>query len=297
MMSTVSENYARELQETDSDYLTGWLGHRLKDNGVVVAGVTNGIDPGVFDTRDSERLCIVDSYDIRDTSDDLEGKTACKHELIRILSEKPSDSDDQRVGYLTDTMTWPLYTFIGRLSDQKGIDIFIEAMNLFLAEVPEAQFVCLGNGGQKEEAALARAAVSVENRGRVCFLQGFNSDLANQVYAAGDFFVIPSRYEPCGLTDYIAQLFGNLPIVHHVGGLVKVVDGETGFGYQGNSPENLLETMHRALQAYGDKRLMRKMQKNAVDRIDCFYTWNQVMKNYIVLYKSAITEMTGKERG
>lgn len=296
LMSTVSENYARELQETDNDYLTGWLGHRLKESGVEIAGVTNGIDPADFDPTDPEPLGIFAPYDIRNEKDDLGGKTACKRELIRTLAEKPFDHEGDRIGYLTENISWPLYTFIGRLSDQKGIDILTEAINLFLAEEPEAQVVCLGNGGEREEAALALAAVDKNNIGRVCFLRGFNSELANQVYTAGDFFIIPSRYEPCGLTDYIAQLFGNLPIVHHVGGLVKVVDGETGFGYRDNSPENLTKAMHRALQAYKDKSLLREMQNAAVDRIDRFHSWNHVMKKYIVLYKKAITELTGKVR-
>ncbi len=294
LITTVSENYARELQETDSDYLTGWLGHRLKQNGVEIAGVTNGIDPADFETGDFEGLGIVAPYDVRDEKDDLSGKTACKKELIKMLSEKPADKDESRFGYLTEDISWPLYTFIGRLSDQKGIDILAEAVNLFLAEEPEAQVVCLGDGGEQEEAALAQVAVDKTNSGRVCFLRGFNSSLANKVYAAGDFFIIPSRYEPCGLTDYIAQLFGTLPIVHQVGGLVKVIDGETGFGYEDNSPENLTKTMRRALQAYKEKPLIRRMQVTAVDRIDRFHNWNQVMKKYIDIYKMAIAELKGK---
>jgi starch synthase len=294
LITTVSENYARELQETDSDYLTGWLGHRLKHNGVEIAGVTNGIDPADFETVDFEGLGIAAPYNIRDEKDDLGGKTACKKELLKMLSEQPADQDDSRFGYLTADISWPLYTFIGRLSDQKGIDILAEAVNLFLAEEPEAQVVCLGDGGEQEEAALAQVAVDKNNSGRICFLRGFNSSLANKVYAAGDFFIIPSRYEPCGLTDYIAQLFGTLPIVHQVGGLVKVIDAETGFGYEDNSPENLTKTMCRALQVYKKKPLIRRMQVAAVDRIDRFHNWNQVMKKYIVIYKMAIAGLKGK---
>ncbi len=296
LITTVSENYARELQETDNDYLTGWLGHRLRLNGIEIAGVTNGIDPADFDTTEHEKLGIAGPYDVRNVEDELDGKVACKKELLSALSEKPIDPDGDRVGYLTDDLSWPLYTFIGRLSDQKGIDILTEAIRLFLGEEAQAQIVCLGNGGEREETELAQVATDKSNIGRVCFLRGFDPGLANRVYAAGDFFIIPSRYEPCGLTDYIAQLFGNVPIVHHVGGLVKVVDGQTGFGYEDNSPENLTQTMQRALDAYRDKSSIRKMQMAAVERIDRFYNWNKVMKHYIVLYKKAITELTGRVR-
>ncbi len=130
-------------------------------------------------------------------------------------------------------------------------------------------------------------ALDKSYRGRVCFLRGYDPELANRVYAAGDFFVIPSRYEPCGLTDYIAQLFGNLPIVHNIGGLVKVVDNETGFAYRENSPEVLAEVMHRALDAFADKSLIRRMQVAAVEKIEEQHTWKRVMQSYVELYKKS----------
>lgn len=290
-MSTVSENYARELQETDDDYLTGWLGHRLLDSGVVITGITNGIDPTDFDPCDPKKMGIPSGFDVCDETDELRGKLVCKKELISELSGPIAEGDDYRLGSLTDNPSLALYTFIGRLSDQKGIDILTEAIDLFLAGNTAAQIVCLGNGGAKEEEALARVALHKNNRGRVCILHGFNFSLANRIYAAGDFFVIPSRYEPCGLTDYIAQLFGALPIVHHVGGLVKVVDGKTGFAYKGNSPENLVQTMCRALDTYGNPATIRRMQRDAVMKIHRFHTWNEVMKKYVGLYKQTVADL------
>ncbi len=124
-------------------------------------------------------------------------------------------------------------------------------------------------------------------RGRICFLRGFDAELAIRIYAAADFLVIPSRYEPCGLTDYIAQLFGALPVVHHVGGLVKVVDGETGFAYLDNNPENLAEVLQRSLTIFQDSDIIRQMQRSAVEKIQRFYTWEKVMKSYIRLYKQS----------
>ena len=101
-----------------------------------------------------------------------------------------------------------------------------------------------------------------ENKGRICILRGYDQQLASQVYAAGDFFLIPSRYEPCGLTDYIAQLFGNPPIVHNVGGLVKVQDGKTGFAYIDHSSAALMGAMQKAMQVYRSKPAkIKKMQQ------------------------------------
>ena len=111
--------------------------------------------------------------------------------------------------------------------------------------------------------------------------------MANRIYGAGDFFIVPSRYEPCGLTDFIAQLFGNIPVVHHVGGLVKVKDGVTGIAYQGDSPDDLLDALLRALAVYVDPILRRKIQLQAVEEIARKYTWTKVMKKYLELYRQA----------
>ncbi len=291
-ISTVSENYAEELQQSEADYLTGWLGHRLLDNGVKIAGITNGIDPQEFNPENYQEMGIAEGFDVGGADAELSGKLACKKALLAEIAEAgDEDEEENRIGFLEQDPSLPLYTFIGRLSEQKGVDILIEAIKLFLADDTRACFVCLGSGGKTLEEALATVAVDKRYRGRVCFLRGYDPKLANRIYAAGDFFVIPSRYEPCGLTDYIAQLFGNLPIVHHIGGLVKVVDDETGFAYRENSPEMLSETMHRAAGVFVDKARMRELQRAAVAKIADQHTWKQVMKAYIDLYKTGRTEV------
>ena len=111
--------------------------------------------------------------------------------------------------------------------------------------------------------------------------------MANALYAAGDFFVIPSRYEPCGLTDYIAQLFGNIPVVHHVGGLVKVLDGATGIAYGEDSDDALYGALERALRLFEDKPALREMQWTAINEIEKKHTWKVVKKEYLALYRQA----------
>ncbi len=296
-VTTVSENYARELQETDNDYLTGWLGHRLLANGVEIIGITNGIDPAEFNPQAPDEMAIPAGYDILAETDDLPGKDECKKELLRALSLSPGEDEEDRIGFLTNDPALPLYAFIGRLSEQKGVDILTEAVELFLAGGRAAQIVFLGSGGVREEAELSRIAELKDLRGRICFLQGFHAELANRIYAAADFFVIPSRYEPCGLTDYIAQLFGALPVVHYVGGLVKVLDGETGFAYRDNSPENLAEVLELSAKTFHERGVIRHMQRRAVERIHRFYTWEKVMKSYIRLYKNIRTRYIGPVQG
>ena len=294
VMNTVSEQYARELQETDDDRLTGWLGHTLQDLGVKLAGVTNGIDPAEFDPADAGKSGIDAPFNLL-ADGALYGKRACKETLLRELAGNQMVDGVVPIGSLDFTPDLPLFTFIGRLNEQKGVGVLMAALRGLLKDKknnPAFQFLLLGSGGYDEERDLAALAEKDENRGRVCILKGFNPALANRIYAAGDFFLIPSRYEPCGLTDFIAQLFGNLPIVHHVGGLVKVLDGETGFSYTRHTPGALSEAMQRAMALYQEHPgRIREMQRQAVMLIGEKYTWQRVMKQYLHLYKEAAAQV------
>ncbi|MBM9529412.1 glycogen/starch synthase [Desulfoprunum benzoelyticum] len=286
LLNTVSENYARELQETDDDQNTGWLGHLLADRGVVIEGVTNGIDPADFNPSDPKKAGIAAAFDPADPADALAGKKMCKTALLDAVRRRAPTGGLEIIGTLENNSEIPLFTFIGRLSEQKGIDILIAALVSFLRRHPQCQMLFLGSGDRGEEERLRSLAETKGLAGRVCFFRGYSPLGANQVYAAGDFFVIPSRYEPCGLTDYIAQLFGSIPIVHHVGGLVKVVDGKTGIAYRGGIAD-LQEALERAIVLFGKPQRMRRMQRDAVLRIQERHTWDQVMKAYQRLYEKA----------
>jgi len=290
VLNTVSENYGRELQQTADDARTGWLGHALLNNGVVLAGITNGIDPASFDPTRPEQLGLAAGFDVR--SGHLDGKRSCKAALVAQIAGNGPWEQVKQFGDLAALGDSPLFTFIGRLTAQKGVDILIEAMVELLPREPAAQLLVFGSGALEFEKQLEQLASSGVGQGRVCFLKGYDPALAHKVYAAGDFFLIPSRYEPCGLTDYIAQLLGNLPIVHRVGGLVKVLDGQTGFSFDDNSATALATAMIRALTLYRqDPTGLRGMQRAAVERIDQHHTWDKVMAGYLQLYQQA-TPMT-----
>ncbi len=286
ILNTVSENYARELQETRDDRLTGWLGHRLFEMGVVLEGVTNGIDPEDYDPRRPERCGIAAAFD-PSSDEELTGKKNCKAALLQKLSGNEILSGVWQFGTLDPDPEKPLFTFIGRLSDQKGVDVLIGSIRFLLQQQKDFSMLALGTGGTWEETQMIDLTERRANKGRVCYLRGFNPVMANQVYAAGDFFLIPSRYEPCGLTDYIAQLFGNIPIVHYVGGLVKVVDGSTGFTYVNDTRDDLVEAVQRAMECNRNPGCVRRMQRDAVMNIRQNHTWDKVMKRYLHLYRKA----------
>ena len=288
VVNTVSENYARELQETDADVLTDWLGHTLLQNGVRLEGITNGICPELFDPSKPEQMEIAAAFSPGDEGDtELAGKKTCKIDLLNAVAADTPLEDTRQYGSAQPWPEAPLFTFVGRLGEQKGVDVLLAAMPDLLRRHPNAQLLILGSGSDECEKRVKFLTEEEGIRGRVCYLRGYNPKVANKLYAAGDFFLIPSRYEPCGLTDYIAQLFGNIPLVHHVGGLVKVIDGETGLAYQGNTPDNLLACLERAMVLYGNQGDMRRIQIQAVRLIFEKYTWNVVMKQYLRLYEQA----------
>ncbi len=289
VMNTVSENYARELQETDEDARTGWLGHHLLSRGVRLAGVTNGINPDDFNPEQASRLGLAAPFN--PGKGDLAGKRLCKEDMLAACGGKTRWQNVEQIGSLQEERDLPLFTFIGRMSAQKGVDVLLAGLDL-LAGKERLQLLILGSGDSRLEAAVAGLAAGRDGRCRVCYLKGYDPQLANRIYAAGDFFLIPSLYEPCGLTDYIAQLMGNLPIVHLVGGLVKVKDGKTGFGYTEHSAAALAATMERAMAIYThDRKRILSMQRAAVENIFQHHTWKQAMAGYLDLYEQA-TAMT-----
>jgi starch synthase len=207
----------------------------------------------------------------------------------------------EQYGRLSEDPELPLFTFIGRLTSQKGVDVLLQAVSLLLADTEiekekqkqkrnqKFQLLILGSGDPKLEQQLQELTKLKIIAGRICFLKGYDPDLANKIYAAGDFFVIPSLYEPCGLTDYIAQLLGNLPVVHHVGGLVKVLDGKTGIAYLDHDPDALADAMQRALELYSrDPEQLQSMQQAAVQRIRSHHSWQNVMRDYLSIYQEAL---------
>jgi starch synthase len=288
VLNTVSEQYALELQQTDDDARTGWLGHQLRLRGVTLAGVTNGINPADFNaSRGKSLLGLAASFDV--TRDRLAGKRTCKENLLNSLGARRKRGKVTQAGRLAPRSEQPLLTFIGRLTAQKGVDILLESCEDLLGEDGEFQMVVLGGGDPLLEDQLIALAEAEEFAGRVCFLRGYDQELAMKIYAAGDFFLIPSLYEPCGLTDYIAQLLGNLPIVHHVGGLVKVLDGRTGFSYREHTPEALADTVRRALFLYrSDQAAIRNMQQQAVYHVREQYSWDRVRDRYLALYDQSL---------
>lgn len=287
LLNTVSENYAYELMETDYDEMTGWLGHSLVRRGVRIRGITNGINPEDFNPQDSERLGLAEPYS--PIKGDFKGKVKCKEDLIETIRRHEGENRVAVHGYLDLFQECPLFTCISRLTPQKGIDRLVLALEKLLSQDPDFQMLIMGAGDNDIEQNLIRLVSQGINKGRIALLNGYDEMLAHKVYAAGDFFLVPSIYEPCGLTDFIAQLFGNIPVVHHTGGLIKVIDGETGFAYKQKGVEALISAVSKAQNVFKkDRKKIRKIQVRAVEVLYENYTWHKVMQHYEDLYKECL---------
>lgn len=283
-VNTVSEEYAGEIMRGALEGSTGGLGAALRKAGLNLTGITNGIDLENYDPRTAGGSSLPCAFN--PMTGDLGGKRGCRLALYQRLrcEEIPGI---RSYGTLNLENEEPLYTFVGRLTGQKGVDILTGAVSLLLCRRAGARFLFLGQGERELEEKLISLTTELPARERFQLLLGYNSEIARLIFAAGDFFLIPSLYEPCGLTDFIAQLMGNLPIVHRVGGLVKVRDGFNGFSYNEHSVMELAETVMRTLELfYGDPETLAVMRSQAFNHILEHYTWEKVLKeHYLPFYR------------
>ena len=276
---TVSEQYAKELLAENDEEMSGGLGKAIREQGINLTGITNGIDPGPWDPRSPEKAGIPFGFD--PSSGNLDGKRKSRQALAT------------RIGLPADrAQRGPLYAFVGRLTGQKGIDVLFHALKALVPTGGDRWFIILGTGEKEKEAMLAWLAAEQSSRGRLVFLPRYDTALASLIYAASDFFLVPSTYEPCGLTDFIAQLMGSVPVVHHVGGLVKVRDGETGFGYGEQSPAALTAAVERTTGLFAEQpQRLETIRRTAFAEIFSLHTWDRVLADsYLPLYGSPVVE-------
>jgi starch synthase len=272
---TVSEQYAAELLAERANEMSGGLGRTLRERGIALAGITNGIDPVPWDPRTPDKAGIPFGFD--PSSGDLGGKKKCRQALAA------------RIGLPADrTPQGPLYAFVGRLAGQKGIDVLFHALESLVRGRDDRWFIVLGTGEKEKEAMLAWLAAEPSSGGRLVFVPRYDPVLASLIYAASDFFLIPSTYEPCGLTDFIAQLMGSIPVVHHVGGLVKVRDAATGFSYRAQRHEDLGAVVERTTRLFREQPgLLESIRRTAFQEIFSLHTWDRVLADsYLPLYAS-----------
>ncbi len=258
-VTTVSPTQARELRTPGGGFGLHDVFLSLGDR---LVGVLNGIDQRVWNPATDPQITA--QY----TAEKLEGKRRCKAALQRSFG-------------LPQRRRVPLFGMTGRLVTQKGLDLILGAPELLGSD---AQFVFLGSGEPRYERALVELATSAPNRMGVQL--DFNDRLEHRLMAGADIFLMPSLYEPCGLTQMRAQRYGSPPIVRKVGGLADTVeDGLTGFGFDSYTPQAFTEAGLRALVAYGNGTKWQAMMRRGMARD---FGWERSVETYLDVYRRAL---------
>ncbi len=269
-ITTVSPNYAREILTPEHGCsLDAVLRHRARH----LTGILNGIDDEVWDPSRDPHL--VATY----SRSDLSGKARCKAALQREL-ELPLRREV------------PVVAMVGRLVEQKGVDLVGAALQQVMDM--EAQLVVLGTGRSDYEDLFRRAARARPER--VAVRIGFDEGLAHRIEAGADLFLMPSRFEPCGLNQMYSLRYGTVPVVRAVGGLEDSVadfDGlrsGTGFKFREYHPAAMMTALRRALEVYRDARAWRGLVERGMAEDN---SWRRSAEQYERLFQALVSRRGG----
>lgn len=267
ILSTVSPTYAKEIQTAEYGYGLEWLTRQRSDR---LIGITNGVDYDVWNPETDKDIPV--NFNLSD----LSGKAECKKALLEHFS-------------LPVDLERPIFANITRLTAQKGIDLMMQVAGDIIAA--GAYVISLGSGEKKYEEfwqALRNYAPQ-----QVGIYRGYNEPLAHFIEAGADMFMMPSKFEPCGLNQMYSLRYGTIPIVRAVGGLQDTVqnwDAVTasgnGFKFGPYRADRFLERIYEALFAYSDKEAWSVIQQNGM-RED--HSWENAARKYVQLYQWALS--------
>jgi starch synthase len=269
-VTTVSPTYATEITTPNSGF---GLDPILRQCSSAPVGILNAIDPQIWNPAADRAL--VARFD----SASLERRVTNKKALLAELGfDRHEDA--------------PLLAFIGRLEQQKGIDLLLQALATLL-DAPW-QAVVLGTGQQELEAMAA--AFEQGHAGRFRFRGTYDDGLARRLYGSSDLIIVPSRYEPCGLVQMIAMRYGAIPIVRATGGLRdtvrdQTVSGGTGFVFDDPSVDALAAVIRRAFDVYRAPRTWKTLQRRAA-RTE--FSWEKAARQYAAVYRQALRAVRGQ---
>lgn len=272
VLNTVSRRYSQEIQTADQGFgLDGVLKERHSD----LFGVLNGIDPEEWSPAGDPHIAA--HY----TVDNVSGKARCKADLQRRLK-------------LPVRATVPLFGVISRLTEQKGLELLCDILETLMAL--NVQLVLLGSGEKNLEAAFREAAAKYPSRLAVRI--GFDLPLSHRIEAGADLFLMPSRYEPCGLNQMYSLAYGTIPVVRATGGLDDTIvhfDPATGqgngFKFEEATATAFLQAIWQALALYREKALWPRLITNAMM---ADFTWDRSAREYEQLYRRAVEKTRGQ---
>src|SRR5882724_2268997 len=272
LINTVSRRYSQEIQTAEFGCgLEGILRYREQD----VYGILNGIDDREWNPA-RDRLIAA-----RYTATNLSGKQVCKRDLLETFGLSP------------EWMNAPVVGMISRLVDQKGLDLIESAIHRMLAL--DLGLVVLGTGEARYEEFLRQ--LRQRYAGKVGISIGFDNVLSHKIKAGSDIFLMPSRFEPCGLNQMYSLRYGAVPVVHATGGLDDTIesyeptlDGGNGFKFAPYDAEALLATLQRAVTLYRDRAAWERLMRRGMQED---FSWAKSAQAYADLYATALARRRG----
>jgi starch synthase len=266
ILTTVSPTYSREIQTPEYGYgLEGVLYERRED----LYGIINGIDDNEWNPATDPVIAAPFSRE------DLSGKKACRADLLAEFGWNGPVEE-------------PVIGMVGRLTAQKGMDLLSE-IGEWLARQP-VRVAILGFGERTYEEAMAELGKTYPER--ISVRLAYDDRLAHKVEAGADIFLMPSRYEPCGLNQIYSLRYGTVPIVRRTGGLADTVidadedpQGGTGFKFAGYDAGELKSAVSRALAAYADRPRWEGIVRRAMEKD---FSWGPSARGYAALYEKAL---------
>lgn len=260
-LTTVSPRYAEEIQTPEFGFGMDGL---LRARRGALRGLLNGCDYDEWNPKTDPHIAM--NFD----ADSLEGKLACKQSLL----------DEFGMGR---RISRPLIGIVSRLAHQKGFDLVGSVLDEMLGW-RDASLVVLGSGDKDTENLFAGYAQKYPDR--MVFWHGFSNRMAHRIEAGSDLFLMPSRYEPCGLNQMYSLRYGTLPVVRATGGLDDTIDVETGFKFWRFDSWDLAECLRHALAVYADPPRFQSMQITAMGRD---FSWAQSARGYSALYQELLS--------
>ena len=256
-LNTVSQGYAKEIQTEEYGFGLDGL---LRSRADVLTGIINGVDYQEW-SPETDRY-IAANYDVNS----LQGKIACKRDLLNVF------------GLPADRLNVPVIGIVSRFATQKGFDLIEDIASDLVQE--DVFLTAIGTGEPRYEKLFQDLAEAHPNR--IAVRVTYNDELAHKVEAGADMFLMPSRYEPCGLNQIYSLRYGTIPIVRATGGLDDTINDENGFKFQEYSGPALLEEIRTALLAYKDLARWQKLMRNAMQ---ADFSWDASAAEYSALYR------------
>jgi starch synthase len=267
-LTTVSRKYAQEIQTREYGYALDGVVRSRADR---LVGILNGVDYSVWSP---ERDKLIAS---RYSAKDLSGKQTCKQALLELFELS------------AENLSKPVIGIVSRFADQKGFDLIAEKAHALMHE--DLVLVVLGSGDRKYEKLFL--ALAEDYPGRVGVKIAYDNAVAHQIEAGADMFLMPSRYEPCGLNQIYSLKYGTVPIVRATGGLddtIEPFDLEhgtgTGFKFAQYTGAALLNSVRQALHLFMDERIWRRIQLNGMAKD---FSWKASATEYVKVYAAART--------